>query len=136
MGIDPPTTPIESPIVVAGISDGFSRLCEAGVISAVIAVSVAGFCSARDHEPRDPESTRDDQSMIEELFPFYRMRSSVHSTIAVGSESKALGDRNTFRPTGGLDVLLQGRFTDSSTNARQRAAAESVPGMIPEGIRN
>jgi len=108
VGIDRPTTPIESPIVVAGISDVFSRLCAAGVISAVIAAAVASFCSARDHEPRDQESTRDDQSIIEKLFPFHRMHSSVHNTIAVGSESKGLGDPNTFRPTGGLDVLLQG----------------------------
>jgi len=108
VGIDRPTTPIESPIVVAGISDVFSRLCAAGVISAVIAVAVASFCSARDHEPHDQESTRDDQSIIEKLFPFHRMHSSVHNTIAVGSESKDLSGPNTFRPTGGLDVLLQG----------------------------
>ena len=113
MGIDRPTTPIESPIVVAGISDGFSRLCAASIISAVIAVSVASFCSARGHEPRDQESTRDDQSMIEELFPFHRMRSSVHRTTAVGSEGKGREDPDTFRPTGGLCVLLQGRFADS-----------------------
>lgn len=140
MGIDRPTTPIESPIVVAGISDVFSRLCAAGVISAVIAVAVASFCSARDHEPRDQESTRDDQSIIEKLFPFHRMHSSVHNTIAVGSESKDLSGPNTFRPTGGTGRFVAGAFVtdpksgeNRGTGGKKRVCWRSATGVPSRG---